>query len=201
MKRPDANCDKFHQLLLLEESGELTQDRRRELEIHLNECSDCANYRREITTILNLGRKSLPGGLPSVQAINNILARAGEPGGEIVFFAHPWRIAAGIAAVLAVILGVFFTVTTPSGPSGNAGFAAGDLNVVLSLADEDGTETPTAGQAGSEEAQLKELAGRLLKMQGFSIEETEEPEDVIDLFLPTALQSHNIPASQAETSV
>lgn len=201
MKTANTHCDKIRELILLEESGELSQDSSTELNLHLKECRACAQYRREIRTIINCGRNALPGGLPSEQTVNNIIARAGEQSGEIVFFAHPWRIAAGIAAVLAVILSTYLAVYTPETQSGNTAFETGDLHLMISLATEGELEMPFMDSTGSDEAQLKELAGRLLKLQGFSLEESEEPEDITDLFLPTVLQLHNTPGSPSETSV
>lgn len=201
MKTETTHCEEYHELILLADSGELTHDSRRELDMHLRDCPACAQYQNDIRRIIHDSREALPGGLPSEQTVSNIIAHAGNRHGRIIFFTQPWRAVAGIAAVLAVVMTTYIAFQTPEQRTGTSAYEAGDLHVMIALASEGESEIPASDSAGSDDAQLKELAGRLLRFQGFNTEESEDPEDITDLFLPTALQLRNTREFPEETNV
>jgi anti-sigma factor RsiW len=202
MNTQHTYCDKIHELILLEDSGELSRDEAQELGKHLDKCPDCDAYRNDVKSLMNESRDALPGGTPSEESIEKVISFAQSDKGNVVFFASPWRIAAGIAAVLAIALGSFLAVHTPNNAASNdGGYGIGDVQIMVALASDGNVTTPSEDSDLTDEAQLKALANTLLKLQGFEMKEQEDTGDVTDLFLPTALQLHSTRVSPAGISV
>lgn len=203
MNTQHTYCDKIHELILLEDSGELSRDEAQELGKHLDKCPNCDAYRNDIGALMNESRSALPDGMPSEESVANVISFAdSDKGSNVVFFTSPWRIAAGIAAVLAIALGSFLSVYPPNNTSSNDdGYGIGDVQIMVSLASNGDVTTPSEDSELTDEAQLKALANTLLKLQGFEMEEREDTGDLTDLFLPTALQLRSTRVSPAGISV
>jgi len=197
MNKQDTYCDKIHALILLEESGELTSGQAAELEKHLADCPACVSYRNDAAALINAGRTALPDIEPSRQAVAGVLANA-QGATNVVHFVSPLRYAAAAAAILALVLGAYFTIYRPGNNGGDSqSYEAGDVQILAAIASDGSVEADDTGTAGQEE--LKELAETLLRLQGFKMDEGEA--DITEIFLPTDLQSRNTPASPAGTSV
>ncbi len=202
MNTQHTYCDKVNELILLEDSGELSRDEAQELGKHLEQCPDCDAYRNDVSALMDESRNALPGGMPSEESVAKVISFADSDKGHVVFFTSPWRIAAGIAAVLAIALGSFLSVYTPNNSSSNdGGYGIGDVQIMVALASDGNVATPSEDSDLTDEAQMKALAKTLLKLQGFEMEEQEDTGDVTDLFLPTALQLRSTRVSPAGTSV
>jgi hypothetical protein len=201
MKTEHTYCDKVKQLILLEDSGELTSNQAAELSQHIEQCPDCANYKSDLQTIFSASKKALPDGAPSDKAIENILTHA-ESDNNVVYFSNPWRIAAGIAAVFAVILSTYLAVYTPDTKSGGkTSHGVGNVQMMVALASDGDVDTSNDETGLTDEAKLQSLAEHLLKLQGFAVGDQMEPEDITDLLLPTALQWRNTPGFPEEKDV
>ena len=201
MKTEHTYCDKMKELILLEDSGELNETQTTELGDHMGRCPTCASYKADMQTICSAGREALPDGAPSDKAIENILAQA-ERSNNVVYFSSPWRIATGIAALFAVILGTYLSLHNPGATSSESmSHGVGNVQIMVALISDGDVDTSSDGVELTDEAQLQNLAKHLLKLQGFTIEEPAEPEDLTDLLLPTALQWNNTPGFPEEKDV
>ena len=201
MKTEHKYCDKMKQLILLEDSGELDEMQMTELGEHEERCPACASYKADMQTICSAGREALPDGAPSDKAIENILAQA-ERSNKVVYFRNPWRIATGIAALFAVILGTYLAAHNPGTTSNEStGHSVGNVQIMVALVSDGDVDTSNDEVELTDEAQLQNLANHLLKLQGFTIEEPAEPEDLTDFLLPTALQWNNTPGFPEEKDV
>ncbi len=201
MKTENTYCDEMRQLILLEDSGELTREKAGELGRHLAECSECDAYRNDVGLLMQEGRSALPDAAPSAEAVSSILEQAARPQ-NVVRFPNLWRYAAAAAAVLVLLAGTYTALYNPAdNPADTEGYGVDDLQIMVAFASDGSVEAPEQEGSADNEQQLKSLANTLLRLQGFTIEEEAEPEDITDLFLPTALQSRSTPASPAGTSV
>jgi hypothetical protein len=202
MKTQHTYCDKIQEFILLEESDGLNPEQAGELSKHLDQCPDCARYKSDYMTLMSASRTALPDGIPSEKTMQNILAHAEKREGKIVHFTGAWRAIASIAAVLAVIFGTYVSLYSPDPGPQTQGYGIGDMQTMVSFASDGVIAEPSGdGVVGDEAHQLRELADQLLQLQGFTIEEKIETEDITDLFLPTALQSRSTREFPAGTSV
>jgi len=203
MKSQNTCCDKIRNLILLQDSGELTAGQEDELMKHIGQCPDCSSYRDDVSTLIAEGRTALPDAKPSRQAIEGILQNAGTRRGAVVHFVHPLRYAAAAAAVLALLLGTYMALYTPDHTSGGpAGYGVGDVQIMVALASDGSVNTSEEEPGNSDEEKLHALADTLLRLQGFKMEEDEDRSaDITDLLMPTALLLRSTPGSLSGTSV
>lgn len=202
MKEQNTYCDKMRQLILLEDSGELTREQATELGQHLAQCGECDSYRNDIEKIMSQSRTALPSAAPSAEAVSNILAQARPEQHKLIAFPRVWRYAAAAAAVLVLFAGTYMALYTNNGGTTEAqGYGVDDVNIMVAFASDGSVEAPDSESEVNSDEQLKSLADTLLKLQGFTLEEETESEDLTDLFLPKALQSHSRSAFHAGTSV
>lgn len=198
MKKNTAHCERMRNLLILQESGELTAGDAEELARHLDNCAECKAFRSDMTCIVENCRTCLPEHLPSDNTVNLVLehARSGKP--NIIPFVRYMRTAAGIAALFAVMLSVFFLADrrNASSPSGSDS-GSGRMEIILALASGGEIQAEASVTADSEDEKLQALSKQLLLIQGFGFEETADPDDVTGLFMPTALLSRNNPSVPA----
>ena len=135
--KPATNCAEFHeQLPFLMDSGRSVED-----EPHLRDCDNCRMLVRDLRYIADQAKLLLPMHDPSPRVWHNIqeslqkegLSTEGRSPGQGHIVAFPpqsnWTIvavAAGIAAVLAVAIGIFQSWnTTPTAPITTANNTAG----------------------------------------------------------------------------
>jgi len=189
------NCTRVEPLILLQDSGEITESDRKDLAAHLADCAAC----RQVRTELALLRMALrdPHGVqdgPSEGILATIMtaARHQPPRHKI----HPWRVAMAVAAAAAVCLVSVKLVTHSLGPQSDS-FAAGDsvMDVLPLVAFMD---DPATLQANGDAGEINSLADQLLRLQGMDMEETEEAVMLPEDNPPIALQSRNKRASLAE---
>lgn len=191
------NCSDMHNMLLLQDSGEITDSERQELAAHLNDCAACRALRADLAVLrraLNASPVAQSG--PSQDVLGAIRKAAGEHRFKSRWqMGHPWRAALSAAAGLVICLtGVRF-LNAPSSLSGVKSAGSGVATEILPLsAIVMGSEADLDSYSGDTE--LEVLADQLLILQGMKVDarddlmdESSQPEDS----QPTALQWNSIP--------
>lgn len=115
------NANQLEQLLLLEQSGELSSKQRRQLETALGAEADARRLRDELRQLAAV--LPAPGAQPAPNAAARIAARVGQQPKRAFAFSPAWKPALAAAAALALLLGVRAFRPHPA-PADVAGVAA-----------------------------------------------------------------------------
>jgi anti-sigma factor RsiW len=210
----NMKCAKAEQLILLENSREISAPDAGELAAHIAECETCRDYRSNLEIIMDSARAALPAGTPSDKVMRRIMSKAREQHeGNVVYFNAPVRRLAAVAALVILAAGGWFLAGSNrskaplpgnDGTETTAAVSPSHIQTAHSLvevvASSDISGPDSAGSTGEE--QLKTLGRQLLRLEGFYIEEPD-PENINGPAAPDArdLQSHSKFAFQVKTSV
>ncbi len=191
------NCVDMEPLILLMDSGEISETQKRVLMKHLSECQACRQQNTDLATLHQCLRTHVlhPAG-PSRQTLDHIRQAAQRPSSAKVWLRHPWPIAIAAAASLALCLTTLHfsqgpSVKTPALVS-QKGHAVEIIPLIAMIT---GTGiTPLVTE--SNETELTVLANELLRLQemaidwpGDKMEIPTPPED----YQPTTLLWNSIP--------
>ncbi|MEI7880260.1 MAG: hypothetical protein WCI95_05225 [bacterium] len=197
------NCEMIGQLLLLQDSGEISEAQQQELAQHLNDCSACRQLKGDLvslrkTFIIEASRYPGPS-RHTLTVIRKAARRQHAPKPWI--WAHPWPVALAAAASLALCLTTLrFSIMPRSIAHDTSGQVPLATEIIPLIALITGNE---AGQLTMEgdETELTVLANELLRLQDMAVEWPGEKMDTPTLpedYQPTTLLWHNIPGPQFE---
>lgn len=202
MSKQHTDCGGWQARILLAASGELAEADARVLDEHIQLCRECRAFSADLGQISKDMRDAMPAGPPDhvLRAIHQVATEAQRP--RAISFPVQLRVALGAAAALAIAVGVALREPRPTTPvvaSDDAPEQIASLVWVLG----DGELDTSAGEqvesfdAGTEkdDAAMRQLARKLLEMQGFGDDFTDE--DALFPELPsTDLQSRNTSVSR-----
>jgi len=195
------NCSDMETLLLLQDSGEISDAQRLELAQHLNGCAACLELRADLASLRKtLRTKSLYQPGPSQEVLKSIRDAAElQITRKRWMSARPWRMAVAAAACLAICLTttrfLFVSPKVALEPLPRNSLATELIPLVAIIM---GTETEPL-LATSEDSSLTILANELLRLQGMTVELPDEKgDDLIQPgdYPPTTLLWNNTPESQ-----
>jgi len=165
-------CEDFEKLILLAGSGELSPGDGQALESHLSACADCRRYREEVVHLTRLAASALPSE-PASFLVPRILAHAGAETrrGQQSWFPVPRFHILALAASLLVAVCVW-VVSTSEGTKD----PITDMHTLATvMSSEMETEVDNQAEQGAAgEDALRKLALELLRVEGFTADETEE---------------------------
>ena len=197
------NNDEIQKMILLDQSGELSEARKRELKNILSLNPDASAYRNVLLNVVDQARDSLDADGPSPEVIKAI-AEAGEARvapQHTLFFPRIAIHALSYAAVLAVMIGGWFLFAIDD--RGKRILEMQSLMVAVNI-EELSQEDSVSGH--EDERDLKSLARQLLIMEGLSFD--EDAEDYTDEFItidavpsPTVLRERNTGGRRARRYV
>lgn len=194
------NCMDIEPLILLQDSGEISDIQQQKLIMHLENCAAC----RKLSADLGLLRKTIRDGsnihtgpLPSTLA-HIREAATGHHTPKMWIFTHPWPVAFAVAASLLFCLTTLrFVVAPPALAPTIAAQASHATEIIPLIAMITGME-PRQLPLEGDDTELTILANELLRLQGMAVEGSDEktdsttqPED----YQPTTLLWNNIPGS------
>jgi len=200
------NCKIFETLILLKDSGEVTESESRTLEEHLNTCKTCRDLAADLASLHQvLQNQQNMTHAPSSTVLETIRVTADERVTGIHWAIRPlWKVALAAAACFVVFLtGIRFMAPSLSKhrtPSPEYSIAA----EIMPLVDLVMGESDSSADLYSGESDLTILADHMLILQGVKIDSGDdlfsefiEPEDT----LPTTLQWNNNSESRLEKCV
>jgi len=200
------NCTTFETLILLKDSGEVTESESRTLDEHLNTCKTCRELASDLASLRQVFRNQQDmTRAPSPTVLETIRSTADEKISGIHWAMHPlWKVALATAACFVVFLaGVRFLAHSLSKhrtPSPEYSIAS----EILPLVDLVMGESDPSADLYSGKSDLTILADHMLILQGVKIDSGDdlfsefiEPEDT----LPTTLQWNNNSESHLEKCV
>lgn len=197
------NCTDMERLVLLQDSGELTQDQQQELAKHLAHCPSCRDWHADLTQLhmsFAAEMNQRPG--PSQKTMDSIHRAAMQRHKPIMLvFTRPWPIAIAAAASLTFLLTTLrFSAghqATAHVDAAQAGVATEIIPIIALIT---GSES-TPSEQDRNEPDITVLANELLRLQNVVIdlpvenaETVTPPED----YQPTTLQWNNNPESRSE---
>ncbi|MEI6516208.1 MAG: hypothetical protein WCO77_09525 [bacterium] len=100
------HCNEIQNLILLEDSGEITAGQRQPLAGHLEACADCRALKTELASLRQtLGTADLSRITPSRKVLETIQTAARKPHPRFHWhLAQPWKVALATAASLTLCL-------------------------------------------------------------------------------------------------
>ena len=190
------NCPQIEPLVLLQDSGEISEDQQQELASHLNTCADCRKLKTDLDRLrqtLHEGAHDLRG--PSrhtLTLIRKAAKRRRSPAPWVM--SAPWRIALATAASLILCLTTLQFIHSPPPPADQPSLATEIIPLIAIIT---GSESGHLALEG-ENTELTVLANELLRLQEMSFEwpvdKKESPIPPED-YQPTTLQWNNSPGS------
>ncbi len=200
------NCKTFETLILLKDSGEVTESETRTLENHLNTCTTCRDMASDLASLRHVFQNQQDViHVPASTVLETIRVTADEKISGIHWVIHPlWKVALAAAACFVIFLtGIRFmapSLTTYRATSPEYSIAAEILPLVdLVMGNSDSSMDLFSG-----ESDLTILADHMLILQGVKIDSGEDlfsefmvPEDTV----PTTLQWNNNFESHLEKCV
>lgn len=149
-------CNKYKEWILLEESGEIQSSHLQELKIHLSECSECTNFKEELTELTGIVKKYIKPVSPSSYLISQIL-------NSVSAHRSRWRIKflwlPAICVTMAILL---FIIYLPCKFSKTPHPFETPIGILLTI--EDGNFHDIA-YAETKEKEIEILAKKLLRLQ------------------------------------
>lgn len=180
------NCKRFHDLILLSETGEISQADARALAEHLAACPACREYGVDAQRTVLAARQALRTGNPRPSTMDAIRARSAKGSGRVFEFPQSALRTLAYAAVLFLAVGVgvcFIILPGLRGDSGSARLRHDRIvamSAIIGIPAEEAVRNEAAQKGkAAEEAALKAFARQLLIMEGMW---DEEPMD--DAFSP-----------------
>jgi hypothetical protein len=201
-------CEEAHCLILLADSSELLPLKAAELETHLSSCANCRLYRDIATDLISCARKHLPADGPDEVVLARIRTAAQEQiSGAGLEFRHTIVQLLAYAAVLALLVGGWFLLSTtkqPAGRDNHPDTAAsakseqiGHINTIANALSEfsynQEQELNEQQNGATKKQNINELAHQLLILEGLASEDATDDEVIVpDVeLLPTDLRSSN----------
>lgn len=189
-------CTDAGQLILLQDSGEISVLQQDALAQHMATCTACRQFSADLTrmrALITCSKHEWPG--PSSQALLNIRLQAQKPRTLTPrILAHPWPIALAAAAGLILCLTVLrFSVLPLPAPNTQAGPGELASEIIPLIALITGNDT-SAMSLEEGDAGLTALANELLRLQDPAGEWSEDTPGSITLpedCHPTTLQWNN----------
>lgn len=189
-------CTDAGQLILLQDSGEISALQKEALAQHRETCATCRQFSEDLVNMRTLISGSKPEGLgPSAQLLFNIRHQAQQPRTPTPsILTHSWHIAlaaaAGLILCLTILKFTWLPLPTPDTQAGQGGLASEIIPLIaLITGNEASAISLEEGDAG-----LTALANELLRLQDPAGEWSDDTPESITLpedYLPTTLQWHN----------
>jgi len=197
------NCADMEPLVLLQDSGEISEAQKQELVKHLSACSACRQQNTDLAFLrktLSDGAQNLPE--PSQQILAHIRTAAQHRySPKMSIWTRPWPIALAAAASLALCLtSLRFFVSSSSVISTRSTQSKDAIEIIPLIAMITGTESIQLTMEGNE-TDLTVLANELLRLQDMTLEWPKEKMDTPTLpedYQPTTLLWNNIRGPQPE---
>lgn len=208
------NCNKYRELILLKASGELSKNKSALLENHLTNCDECRSFEKDSLILTDNISKISTDETPHHSVIVNIreAAEHKQKKHELLWFpTHAVRLAA-YAAILLFMAGTML-ITTESTynsqtiPSLNRAAKSSqaarisELNTMIAIVDDDESAKNEAAVTPEKSDNLEAFAKKLLKMQGFAVDEDFDDKKQLNLLEepdPTTTQYHKTRALPAK---
>jgi len=184
------NCEKSQRYIMLCQTGELPARKAGKLARHLEACEECRRYRDNLNAVTAVAKDSLPATEPGAPVIARILDEARKEMARTVFFPRPvlqW-VAAAAAVIVCVCGAIMWSLNTRTYST------VSHVNaIVMVMGSEEDLDTLRQAGKLENDHELQTLAGHLLRMEGFVMEEAPDTEivDVLAEPPPTALRSHS----------
>ena len=194
------NCEEIEQLVLLQDSGEISADQAQILLHHLSHCPACRKFGDDLLSLRGeLFTASCRDAEPSQKALVSIRKAAKQHhSSQVRIFSHPWPIALAAAASLILCLTTlrFSALHSAKLPLITAQDSLA-TEIIPLIAMITGTEINQVTMDG-DEPELTVLANELLRLQDMAVEWPGEVNDTLippEDYQPTTLLWNNIPES------
>ena len=193
------NCTDMEQLVLLQDSGELTPDQRQTLEEHLARCQPCRECKTGLVHLhVTLAAAMDQQPSPSREKLDRIHRAAVQHHHRPIMrvITQPWPVALAAAACLAFCLTTLrFSAVHQTTTHGTATPAELATEIIPIIALITGSESILQDQDGNE-TDITILANELLRLQDVAIDVPTEKTETFTLpedYQPTTLQWNSSP--------
>ena len=192
------NCEKYEQMILLKQSGELDSAATIQLDQHLASCSSCSTYIKNLDILTDISRQNLLSAEPSREIVDNIIGTASDRSDAKLKIMHlSFHNVIALAAALVIMVGAWLLFAPNNTPANNNSYNLDYAHSLIAITDmEDSITTQENGD------DINDLADKLLKIEGFA--NSHNDEDFFTLLEepdPTNLQSYNNPVFPSKRHV
>lgn len=180
------NCKQAQLNILLKDSGELSGNQQKDLDIHLKGCEYCAKYDKTMQSVMDLAIQNMPDNGPSDEILDNINKQAKAVNRRsLIFRRHIIQWAAAAALVLIVIGNWSFSPQTRYSDT-----KISDMYAILALVTDNAYNSDNITDDNSQNSVIPDMEDLLLQMEDSS-EDYDPTEEELWVPQTKSPQSYN----------